>query len=331
MAEDVKERPLRPIPRLPDMQAVQSGFGRMLGRMAGENEALDIDLAALTPYLPQDMVAGAVPHIPGMELNAVWHAAVQACAPSAFISAIPPKAAGSGISPRRPRPSPRPPKAGARWPPLYPGQSEHWDKETVYLYEQEGQASALRWDPESGRMQLYLGPSRTILPRIQSMNANFVTINPETARPVPWINRNLRMERMARYASLLMLLSGAVTTLCLIVYLAFLSLMLIGVKPALQSVRNETIKASEQLVTHSYQAFASNVPKYLVRVQELHQALYEKGGLLLRFELDKEGKVVWEALVPQAVAASDNPAFRGAKPTGEINSEDGRVRISGTE
>ena len=68
------------------------------------------------------------------------------------------------------------------WCPLaaaLPGNSEFWDKETVYIYEHEGLASALRWDGETKRMQVFIGPSRSILPRIQSMDANFVTISAE--------------------------------------------------------------------------------------------------------------------------------------------------------
>lgn len=316
---------------MPDISAVQSGFGRIIGKLAGEDDLLAVDLGNLVPYLPGDMVAGSVPHIPGMEQSAVWHAAVQACGTEKVQFCY---SAEGGRVWYLAAPSSSFASAVDSWCPLaaaLPGQSEHWDKDTVYLYEQEGQASALRWDPESGRMQLFLGPSRTILPRIQSMNANFVTVNPENARPVPWINRNLKMERMARYVSLLLLLSGTLFAIGLILYVLFLNVMLIAVNPALDNVKKETVQASEQLITQSYQAFASNVPKYLVRVQELHQELYAKGGILLRFEVKQGGTLEWEAFVPQAVIAADNPVFRGAKPTGEINSEDGRVRIMGTQ
>ena len=79
-----------------------------------------------------------------------------------------------------------------------PGNSEYWDRQTVYIYESEGAAGALRWDQDTGRLQIYLGAARSILPRIQSMEANFVTINAESAKPVPWKNRALNQEKLSR-------------------------------------------------------------------------------------------------------------------------------------
>mgnify|MGYP006978787438 CR=1 FL=1 len=318
------------MPRMPDMSGVQTGFGRLLGTLAGEASVFGAALEELTPYLPNDMVGGSVPQIAGTEAEAVWHAAAQACGTErvhycfsadggrVWFLAVPSSSLSSSPN---------------SWCPLaaaLPGQSEHWDKDTVYLYEQEGQASALRWDPESNRMQLFLGPSRSILPRIQSMNANFVTINPETARPLPWINRTLKMERMSRYLSLLVLLLGVALTLGVVMYIMYLNLMLITIKPALDSAKVQTRQAAEQLTQHAYQAFATNTPKHLVRTQELHQTLFDVGGILTRYELKPDGKVEWEALVPQAIVASENPAFRNSKPTAEIG-EDGRVRIIGSE
>lgn len=328
MTDSIKAQ--RSKPAMPDMGAVQDGVGRILGTLAGENKLLDVDIASLTPYLPSEMVGGSIPHIAGTEMEAVWHAAAQACGTEHIHYCYSPH---EGRIWYLATPSTTLASAPNTWCPLgaaLPGQSEHWDKDTVYLYEQEGQASALRWDPDSGRMQLYLGPARTILPRIQSMNANFVTINAETARPLPWVNRNLKLEKISRYSSVLILITGILTVLALGSYIMFLNFTTMVTRPALDNVRKETQVASEQLITKSYQAFASNAPKHILRAQELHQALYNSGGMLLRYELKEGGGVEWEALVPQAVAASENPAFRSSKPTGEIG-EDGRVRIMGTE
>jgi hypothetical protein len=312
------------------MTGVQTGFDRLIGTLAGEATVYDVGPESLSPHLPADMVGGSVPYIPGTEAEAVWHAAAQGCGTERvhycysndgqrvwYLAAPSSSFASSPNS----------------WCPLasaLPGQSEHWDKDTVYLYEQEGQASALRWDPETGRMQLFLGPSRTILPRIQSMNANFVTINAETAKPLPWNNRTLKMERISRYTSLIILMTGVLLSLTLVLYILFLNIMAIGLNPALNKVKNQTRVATEELITKSYQAFATNTPKYLVRAQELHQSLYDVGGILLRYELKMDGSVEWEALVPQAIVATENPAFRSSKPTGTIGA-DGRVRIMGTQ
>lgn len=48
----------------------------MADAMAGETADFVRDLK---PYLPQEMVGGSIPHIPGTEEEAVWNAASQAC------------------------------------------------------------------------------------------------------------------------------------------------------------------------------------------------------------------------------------------------------------
>lgn len=309
---------------------IGASTGKIFQFIVGDTGGAGFDTLPLSPHLPSDMVGGSVPYIAGSESDAVWHAASQACGTESihycysvdggrvWYLAVP----SSSLS-----------SIADSWCPLasaLPGQSEHWDKDTVYLYEQEGQASALRWDAESNRMQLFVGPSRTILPRIQSMNANFVTINPETAKPLPWQNRNLKLERMSRHISALALMSGLVISAILLAYILFVSVTTMSLRPQLQEIKMQTKTASEKLVTDSYQAFATNTPKHFARARELHQALFDVGGQLLRYQLKAEGGVEWEALVPQAVVAAENPAFRSSKPTAEI-SEDGRVRIIGTE
>ncbi len=314
-----------------DARKPSMGFlNKFLGTMSGEQYDFNVDSSYLSPYLPSDMVAGSIPYIAGTEHDAVWHAASQACGTEkihyclsidekkVWYLAVPSDSMANV-------PHSFCPLAGA-----LPGQSEFWDKETVYLYEQEGVAGALSWNEESGRVQLFIGPSRSILPRVQSMNANFVTINPDTVKPLPWINRNLKQERLSRFTALITLVTGLVTLIVIILYLLFINMSAFSLKPRLEDVKKETRIASEKLITDSYQAFATTAPKHLVRSRELHQALFETGGILLRYELKENGSVEWQALVPQAIAVSDNPAFRSAKPTGDI-SDDGRVIIMGTQ
>lgn len=275
-------------------------------------------VAELLPYLPQELVGGSIPHIPGTEDEAVWNAAAQACGtekihycysieddrvwylacPSASLASNPDS-----------------------WCPLaaaLPGNSEYWDRETVYLFEHEGVASALRWDPETGRMQVFLGASRTILPRVQSMDANFVTINAEVADIVPWRNQTLKTEKLTRATLRIVVFSGLLVTLvaALILIMNYISINMI--QRNLQQVKVETDNAAMSLMMNAANVMQSDTIKHMVRIQELLDTLAKVDGTLVRYEVDK-GRVEWEALIPPAFA-QDFGQPQGLE-------EDGRVRV----
>lgn len=298
-------RPVRPRPGVADYLA---------------GEASDY-VSDLNPYLPQELVGGALPHIPGTEDEAVWNAAAQACGtekvhycysveegrvwylacPSASMSSNPDS-----------------------WCPLaaaLPGNSEYWDRETVYLYENEGIASALRWDPETGRMQVFLGASRTILPRVQSMDANFVTINAEVADIVPWRNKNLKTEKLTRATLRVTAISGLIVALIATVILIFNYISINMMQRNLQQVKIATDKAAMDLLMNAANVMQSDTIRHMVRVQELLDTLAKVDGTLVKYEVNR-GSVEWEALIPPAFA-QDYGQPQGLE-------EDGRVRVKNT-
>ena len=282
----------------------------------------------LQPYLPSDLIGGSIPHIPGTENEAIWNAASQACGTErvhycytiaddrCWYLACPSASLASNPD---------------TWCPLaaaLPGGSEYWDRETVYLYEHEGQASALRWDPETNRIQVFLGASRTLLPRIQSMDANFATINPEMATAVPWHNRALRSEKLSRATAALLLYIGLGINF-IAAGLIIIQYILTGtVSRDLTSVEADTIRASDDLMINAYNALQSNTIKHMVRVQELLDTLQKIEGTLVKYEINK-GKVAWEALV-QPSFSNCTGALRGCQVIPGLE-KDGRVRIKGTK
>lgn len=299
----------------------------LLDKLSGDAASVPENL---TPVLPLELVGGSVPHIVGMEESAVWNAAVQACGtervhycytiengrcwylavPSASLASFPDS-----------------------WCPLaaaLPGNSEFWDKETVYLYEQEGQAAALRWDPDTGRMQLFLGPSRTILPRVQSMDANFVTINPLMAQLVPWRSRDLRTDQMSRAAGKVLLYSGLGVTLISLALMVITYLAAAVLQPKLEGARAETDTATNTLMINASTALENDLTKHFNRIQALLDSLYGLKGTLVRYQVKEDGSVEWEALVPQAYTSGSTAALQGSAPVGGVE-KDGRVRIRGTQ
>ncbi len=292
-----------------------------MGRMLKE----DSYQKKLSPYLPQELVGGSIPYIAGSEDEAVWNAASQACSTEKvhYCYAVEGKRIWYLACPSSALAS-----APDSWCPLsaaLPGHSEYWDKETVYIYEHEGLGSALRWDPETGRMQVFLGAARTLLPRIQSMDANFVTINSETATPVPWKNRQLNSERLARAGAKLLLLVGIGLNLLIFTILAFQFILTNTLERDLNKAREETERASNQLMISAYDALQSDVIKHFVRVQELLDELAPINGTLVKYEVNGKD-VIWEAYVPQAygrgVGSIQGDVLPGIAP-------DGRVKIRG--
>ncbi len=291
-----RRAPLRPKPSMSDI-------------LSGEKK----DFAAnLKPYLPQDLIGGSLPHIPGSEEEAVWNAAAQACGtekvhytytvnegriwylacPSASLASNPDS-----------------------WCPLaaaLPGNSEYWDKETVYLFEQEGQASALRWDPETNRMQVFLGASRTILPRVQSMDANFVTINPAVSDVYPWSNRTLKTEQMSRALVRTLLYTGLIVNAVIAIILV-LNLISIGfVDRDLENVKDKSDRAALELVEKASNVMQSDTIQHMVRIQQLLDKIALSNGYLTKYDVSGNS-AKWQAIVPQALApkAIDDTTYRG--------------------
>lgn len=293
---------------------------RFSGDAADVPDSLDI-------ILPNELVAGSVPFVPGMEEEAVWNAAAQSCGTERvhYVYTV-----EDGRCWYLALPSASLASHPYSWCPLaaaLPGNSEFWDKETVYLYEQEGHAGALRWDAETGRLQLFLGPARTILPRIQSMDANFVTINPMVAQAVPWRNRELRTDQLARAASRMMVVAGLSIAALSVVAMILVYIVSAFLQPRLENARAGTDSATNALMLNASMALENDVTSHFNRIQVLLDTLYGIKGTLVRYEV-KDGSVEWEALVPAAYTSGSAAALRGATSVGEVE-KDGRVRIRG--
>ncbi len=294
----------------------------LLDRLAGE---ADVFVGNLKPYMPIDLVGGVVPAVPGREDEAVWNAASQACGTEkvnytytisdgrCWYLACPSSALAS---------------APDSWCPLaaaLPGNSEYWDRETVYIYENEGLAGALRWDQETGRIQIYTGASRTLLPRIQSLDANFIAINPAVAQIVPWQSRSMRSEKLSRAATRMLLMAGIGINVVLLLILFVLYLSTALVNRNLSDVRKQTEAASTELMENAYLALQSQTTRHLVRIQQLLQELQTIDGTLVSYNV-KDGKLEWEALVPASYSGGIGSIIGQVQPGIE---KDGRVRIKG--
>jgi hypothetical protein len=286
---------------------------------------MDAAAPELQPFLPsEELIGGSIPYVPGTEDEGVWNAAAQSCGTErvhycytidegrCWYLAVPSSALSSNPD---------------SWCPLaaaLPGNSEYWDRQTVYLYEQEGAAAALRWDQETGRMQVFLGASRTLLPRIQSMEANFVTINPEVAKPVAWKHMALHRERLSRMLIRILFLSGiGVTLIALLVWMGAYTIANM-LTPKLKEAQDATTEATNQLMVAATNALQTNTDKHTARIIELLNMTSGFGGVLTKYEVKTDDSVEWEALIPSAVQPGQiNAVAQGI--------ENGRVRVKGVK
>jgi len=278
-----------------------------------------------SPFLPKDeLVGGSVPYIPGVEEETVWNAASQACATErvhfcytiegdkCWYLATPSSALASNPD---------------SWCPLaaaLPGNSEYWDKDTVYIYEEEGTASAIRWDNETGRMQVYLGASRILLPRLQSMDTNFVTINPKVATKVLWKNRYLNRERMSRLmVKTMFFLAVAVTSISFLMWI-FTYFLTVFSEPEMTQAKKVSQEAANNLMIEAVNAYQNNTDHHLARIIELLNTTGGFGGILTKYEVNKDGGVEWTALIPNAVKPEQIKATA-------VGAEGDRIKIRGTK
>lgn len=284
-----------------------------------------VDQVTLSAYLPPDIIGGSIPYVAGSEEEAVWNAASQACATDRvhYVYTV-----SDGRVWYLATPSSSLASAPDTWCPLaaaLPGNSEYWDKETVYIFDQEGTAAALRWDQETGRMQVFVGPSRTILPRLQTLDANFVTISTERAVAVPWKNRALMEEKLSRATIMGLFLSGLAVTVVAIAIWIITNIASITLGPDLKKSQQDTTAAVEKLMLQAGQVVRNDTDRHLFRLQELLIAMQNVSGTLTKYEV-KNGVVTWEALIPSA-AGGDNLVQWRAKAVG--TAPDGRVKIQG--
>lgn len=294
----------------------------LLDRLAGES---DLFVGNLQPFMPLDLVGGVVPAVPGREDEAVWNAASQACGTEKVNYTF---TVSDGRCWYLACPSAALASAPDSWCPLaaaLPGNSEYWDRETVYIYENEGLAGALRWDQETGRIQVYTGASRTLLPRIQSLDANFIAINPTVAQIVPWRARAMRTEKLSRAATRMLLMAGIGINIVLMLILFVLYLSTTLVDRNLNDVRKQTEVASTELMQNAYQALQSQTARHFVRIQQLLQELQTIDGTLVLYSV-KSGQLEWEALVPASYGGGIGSVVGQVQPGIE---KDGRVRIKG--
>lgn len=161
------------------------------------------------------------------------------------------------------------------------------------------------------------------------MDANFVTINDETAEIAPWVNIELKKDQLTRTVGKIMVISGAVVGILVAVYIMGMYAYANAIQPQLDKTKSETEFASMKLLDDAARSLENDTIKHIIRIQELLDTLIQIQGTLVKYEVDSSGAIVWEALVPRSFSAIDNPLLQGARTVNNQIEKDGRVRIKG--
>ena len=158
-------------------------------------------------------------------------------------------------------------------------------------------------------------------------SANFVTINPDLADIVPWRNRNLKTEKLARATAKTLVFSGMIVTFMAILLLGYNYIAINMLERDLAQVHEQTNRAAEDLMFKAFNAMQSDSLKHMVRIQEILDGLGTLDGTLVIYEV-KGRNVHWEALIPPAFAQTVNEKY-SARVDDKNAEKDGRIRVQG--
>jgi hypothetical protein len=270
-------------------------------------------VAPATIWTPASIVGGALPHVPGQEVEQVWHAAVEACASEQlhmvwrvldgtlyWIAAPSRDFAGRSGS----------------WTPfaaLLPGSDQAPDGAYLATIDVETGGTtplmvALIVDGEGG-LDILCAPPSQLKPQLTRTHPRLepfdVTV-PEGLIPVPWHIMALAEEQAFRRGALWLAAALAVADIVLATVVV-VALMGVGLQ------RIETVSARKALKTSSAnlgtqlaQATTDEVGVAIARLVQLEQDVRRLGGFLASFRAGTPtgNAPEWQAIFPPGITAS---------------------------
>lgn len=216
------------------------------------------------------------------------------------------------------------------WCPLtlaLPGGPAYADQSLIYWYEQNGHVAALLWDGDVPQFRLVSGPTRMVLPRLQTMGKPAIQIMAEGHEILDWKMPQLKQERDLRRTINMLNIAGLAVILLSILVLYYVHLTMRVHKPSLLQAQMRVQEHQDRMLEQSAMLAKSPTRYHLDNIQYMIDHVRLKNGVLAKYEINPDGRgAVWEVLLPQTV--SD---YSIGKFTGESQgvSGDWRVRIKG--
>lgn len=291
-------------------------------KIAGEEPVI----SALSAYVPPNLIGGVLPHVGGVEDDLVIKAATQGCgtsnifykysvhegriwyiaAPASDLSSFP-----------------------DTWCPMIlalPGQAAYWDMHHAYVFEKENKSTLLYFEEGGTDIVIQQGEPRFINARAQVIDSNYRNLHTYTGETPRWKHANLRDETLRRATLRILFGFGILLNLLLVIYIGTGAFVTSSVSEDIKQAERNTKEAVSKLEALSRDVRSSRIHPVLADLGLLLEEMEANEGTLVLYELQRDGRVKWDALVPEAYLNDVN-----ARKVERLSTIDqhGRARVRG--
>jgi|TARA_R110002126_G_scaffold13118_1_gene55824 hypothetical protein len=291
-------------------------------KIAGEEPVI----SALTSYVPPNLVGGVIPHIGGMEDDVVIKAATQGCGTSNVFYKY---SVHEGRLWYIAAPASDLASFPDTWCPMVlalPGQAAHWDIYHAYVFEKENKSTLLYFEEGGTDIIIQHGEPRFINSRAQVIDPNYRTLHTYSGETPRWYHANLREETLRRGTLRILFGFGVLLNLLLVIYIGTGAFVTGSISSEIKQAKLNTKDAITQLETLSRDVRSSKIHPMLSDLGMLLDEMETAEGTLVLYELQTDGRIKWDALVPSTYL--ENPNARKAQKLSTVDKY-GRVRIRG--
>jgi hypothetical protein len=291
-------------------------------KIAGEEPMI----SALTTYVPPHIVGGVLPHVGGVEDELVIKAATQACGTSNIYYVY---SLHQGRIWYIAAPASDLASFPDTWCPMIlalPGQAAHWDLHHAYVFEKENRSTLLYFESDGSDVTIQHGDPRFINARAQAVDPNYRTLHTYAGITPRWKHSSLREEVLRRATLRLLFGFGILLNLLLVIYIGTGAFMTGSISNSIKQASVDTKEAVGKLEVLSRDVRSSRIHVLLADLGMLLEEIEKAEGTLVLYELQNDGRIQWDAMVP--VAYLDDPNAREAERLSGIDSY-GRVRVRG--
>lgn len=261
-------------------------------------------------HLPLDIVGGSVPYDPGRQEQDIIKAASMALGTERIVfhySVFDNRCWYLAI------PSSELADNPYAWCPLanaLPGGDAFIDKDHCYIYEQDDVAAALSWNRSNGRMEVFAGAAKMVLPKLKTLQKPMKHLKADELSPIIWFNHRLNQEKQSKRTASLFLMSGLCLLILSFAYGIFIHTKFLFENEALGREKQETVSQSVHLIEKTKSLYKKSPEFYFFEYFSLQEKVQALGGELESYKIGNDGKArIFKARIPRGADLSDFESF----------------------